>query len=104
VPDEDLPVVDVAPAGALAYEEERKEREDEDHDEGFQEAHGLEGAVIDGAVVLFDELIERDVVFDPALDPSLAHRLSLEMDNSGAGEENDPVSREGRDVRRRAES
>ena len=89
MPEKDLPVIDVAFPDTLAYEEEREDREDEDHDEGLQEAHGLEGAVIEGAVVLFDELVERDVVFDPAFDPVLSHCLSLEVDNPGAGEKDD---------------
>ena len=89
MPEEDLPIVDISPACSLSDKEEGEDREDEDHDEGLQEAHGLECAVIEGAVVLFDELVERDVVFDPALDPALSHRLSLEMDNSGAGEKDD---------------
>jgi len=94
MPEKDLPVIDVAFPDTLAYEEEKEEREDDDHGGGFQEARGLEGAVIEGAVVLFDELVERDVVFDPAFDPVLSHCLSLEVDNPGAGEENNPVSRE----------
>lgn len=66
MPEEHLPVIDITSPDALAYEEEREEGEDENHDGGFQEARRLEGAVIEGAVVLFDELVERDVVFDPA--------------------------------------
>lgn len=88
MPEEDLPVVGVTPAGALSDEEKREEGEDENDDGGLQEAHGLEGAVIEGAVMFFDELVERDVVFDPALDPALSHCFSLEVDNPDAGEEN----------------
>ena len=66
MPEEHLPAIDVASPDALAYEEEREEGEDENHDGGFQEAGSLEGAVIEGTVIFFDELVERDVVFDPA--------------------------------------
>ena len=90
MPEENLPVVDVAPAGALSDEEKREEREDQDDDGGLQETCSLEGAVIEGGVMFFDELVERDVVFDPAFDPVLSHCLSLEVDNPGAGEENNP--------------
>lgn len=91
MPEEDLPVVNVASSGAPAYEEEREEREDEDDNGGFQEAHSLEGTVIEGAVMFFDKLVERDVVFDPAFDPVLSYCLPLEVDNPDVGEEDDPV-------------
>ncbi len=94
MPEEELPVIDVASADLRADEEKRKEGEYEDHGEGLREAHGLEGPVIKGAVVLSDELVERDVVFDPAFDPVLSHRLSLEVDDLCVGEEDDPVRRE----------
>jgi hypothetical protein len=91
VPEEDLPVIDIASADPLADEEKREEGEDEDDDEGLQETHSLEGAVVRSAVVFFDELVKRDVVFDPAFDPVLPHCFSLEMNDLYVGEKDNPV-------------